>query len=252
MVDLQQKLMSQKEVAEAFGQAMAEDKPISLACLGDVEMYLIAYQKIPVFDQGLAPGLLKYIENQALKDEILNGVLQSDIIGIFRPKWQQTIQFFEHFAVPTEHLCDSYIGKGLHFSGLLYKILQNKRVFLVGNTVDNMLPVLEKFQIELAGKTKVNSFQDIPRVKECLSQADFDLALISAGMPSLILAPWVTRNLKRCALDFGNTVKFVKDTLDYIGAARNDFNVFDPEARTNFRFLPKELDDLANRKETLP
>ena len=248
--DLQQKLMSLKEVAEAFEQAMVTQKPISLTCLGDVEMYLIAYQKIPVFDKGLAPGLLKYIPDQKLRDGLLNGVLNSDIIGIFRPKWKQTVEFFDYFNVPSDYLCDSYIGKGLHFSGLLYKMLRNKRVYLVGNNVQTLFPVLEKFQIPLAGSTKVNSFQDIPRVKDCLSQADFDFAILACGMPALILTSWVTKALNRCALDLGNAVFYARNTIDFIGADRRDFAIFNPDAKTGFRFVPKEIDDLANLKNT--
>jgi hypothetical protein len=239
--DLEPKLMSLREVAEAFRLAMDEKKPISHVCVGDGEMYFLGNRKIPEFYEYPA-GLALYC--QFIPDyehEVWDGVFHSDIIGAFFCQ-PGTISFFNHFpnVLAERNLCDGYIGNGLHFSGLLYDtVLKDKRVYLIGNKVQDLLPVLDKFQIELAGYTQANNFPDIPRIKECLSKTDFDLALLSAGILSLILGPWIKRSLGRCALDFGGAIYHVKDTVDFIGAKR-DGNIFNLEATNGFG-LPNEI-----------
>jgi hypothetical protein len=242
--ELLEKLMPVKEVAEAFRLAIAQQKPISLVNVGDGEMYFVAYKEIPYFgkaDQIWAKSkYFQYLTDQTLKDEILDGIIHSDIIGL-HAHWKPTVAFLDHYsAIPTNRLCDGYIGRGLHFSGLLYEICKGHRVYLVGNHVHFLLPALEKYQITVAGSTSVNYFEDIPRVKAELSRADFDLAIISAGIPSLILAPWISTTLHRPALDFGGVVHLIGRTLHLIGAKRNDLPVFDPQAKTNFRVLPHD------------
>jgi hypothetical protein len=243
--ELLQKAMSTKEVADAFRQALAQKKPISYISVGAGEMFFLAYNKdIPYFknvplEQTWAKSrYYPYLKEQYIHDQLFDGITHSDIIGL-PPCWKPTTYFLERFpCIPTGRICDAIMQKGMHFSGLLYEICKGKRVYLVGNQVKSILPVMEKFQITVAGSTPVNFFEDIPRVKEALRQTDFDLAIVSAGMPTLIIAPWISQTLHRCAFDFGGTVHIVISTLHLIGAKRNDLPVFDPEAKTGFGNLP--------------
>jgi hypothetical protein len=239
--ELLQKLMPLKEVAAAYRRALEKKEPISMVSVGDGEMYFVAYRDISYFgkaDQVWANSRYsQYLNDQSLKDEVLEGIRRSDIIGL-HARWKPTVTFLEHYSIPADRVCDAIIGKGLHFSGLLYEICQNRRVFLVGNHVHFLLPVLEKYQITVAGSTPVDYFEDIPRVKAELSRADFDLAIISAGIPTLILAPWVAGALHRPALDFGGVVHVIGRTLHLVGAKRKDFPIFDPDATIDFKLMP--------------
>ena len=237
--------MSLREVMGAFQRAIDEKKPISLSCVGDGEMYFIAYKMLPYFSKADQvwgkTKYLKYLMDQSVRDQVLEGAIHSDIIGI-QAGWPASAIFLDHYtSIPLDHICDSCIGKGLHFSGLLYELLKNKRVYLVGNYVHFLLPVLEKYQVTVAGSTTVDYFDDIPRVKDCLSKVDFDVALLSAGVPTLILAPWIARSLKRCALDFGDAINLVTNNIQYIGANRDDYTIFNPDAKMDFRFVPDEI-----------
>jgi hypothetical protein len=242
---LLEKAMSAAEVAAAFREALAQNESISYISVGVGEMFFLAYNNdIPYF-KTVPPELTwgksryyQYITDQRIHDQILNGISNADIIGL-PLTWKPTVYFGEHFPViTTNRICDALMQKGLHFTGLLYEICKGKRVYLVGNQVGSLRPVLEKFQITPAGSTSVDYFEDIPRVKDTLSRADFDLAIVSAGIPTLIIAPWISKTLNRPAFDFGGTVHIVISTLHLIGAKRNDFPVFDPEAKTGFGRLP--------------
>ncbi|HBF36353.1 MAG TPA: hypothetical protein DDW50_03445 [Firmicutes bacterium] len=207
-------LMSVEGVAETFRRALAEKKPISHVNLGDGEIMFLAHPQIPGFEtlqqpSGIDP-YLKYIADPAIRNEVLDGVLHADIIGmpawLYTGNWPAAEYFLEYYSIPTQRICDSYMGRLLHSAGALYEFLKNQRVYLVGNHILNLVPLLEEHQIEVAGHTTVDYFEDIPRVKDCLSKADFDMALLSAGIPTLILSPWICRTLNRCALDFGSAI----------------------------------------------
>ncbi len=218
MLKLLNNLLSVQEVAKSYQQALEEKKPISHVNLGDGEIIFLAYQRIhgfenfPTSPSGLDPYAI-YKSNKQIRDEVLDGVLHSDIIGmpasLYTGNWPEAEAFLDYYSVPVQRICDSYMGRFLHNTGLVYEVLKNKRVYLLGNSVLNLVPLLEKNQIELAGYTTVNYFEDIPRVKECIAKTDFDMALISAGIPTLILSPWITKTLGRCAFDFGCAVHYL-------------------------------------------
>lgn len=212
------KLYTPQRVVEAFQRALTEENPLSLVSLGNGEIIFLAYPEIPGFEKlppvpsGIDP-YRKYISDQTIRTEILEAVRHADIIGIPAPlytgRWPEAEFFFEHYSLQVELVCDAYIGRLLHNEGILYEKLKNKRIVLLGNNALNLVPVLEKHQIELVGHTGVDYFEDIPRVKSFLEQTDFEMAIISAGVPSLILAPWIAKKLGRCALDFGCAVHYL-------------------------------------------
>jgi hypothetical protein len=219
--ELKRNLLSSRQVAETFGQALAEQKPISLVSLGTGEVIFLAYPEIPGFEElppppsGIDP-YRKYISDPAIREEIFSEVRHANIIGVSAPlyngEWPEAEYFFQHYRLPLQLICDGYIGRLLHKDGRLYEILSHRRVFLAGNHTLNLLPIFERHQIELAGHTEVHFFEDIPRVKDCLRGANFDFALIAAGIPTLILAPWVARTLGRSALDFGCAVHHLEES----------------------------------------
>jgi hypothetical protein len=212
--ELLKNLMSVPQVARTFQKAMEEKEAISLVNLGDGEIIFIAYQRLPGFDKWPSPSgidpYFKFVSDQSIRDALVEGVVHSQIVAmpayLYTGNWPAAEKVLEHFSIPTSRICDSNMGRLLHSAGLLYEILENKRVYLVGNHILNLLPILEKHHIEMAGHTTVDFFEDIPRVKAEISKADFDMALLSAGMPTLILAPWIKETLNRCALDFGSAI----------------------------------------------
>jgi hypothetical protein len=210
-------LMSVPAVAEAFRKALEEKQAICSVNLGDGEIIFLAYQRVPGFEKWPSSSdidpYFQYVSDSSIRAAMLEGVLQSHIVAmpayLYTGNWPDAELFLEHFAIPTQRICDSYMGRLLHSSGLLYKILEHKRVYLIGNHGLNLLPLMEKHHIELAGHTPVNYFEDIPRVQAEIGKADFDMALLSAGMPTLILAPWIKATLNRCALDFGSAIHYL-------------------------------------------
>ncbi len=216
--DLRNNLLSARAVAEAFRRALEAQQPLSLVSLGTGEIIFLAYPTIPGFEvlppspSGIDP-YRKYITDPAIRNEILEEVLHADIVGMPAPlyngNWPEAQGFVEYYSIPTRRICDGYIGRHLHSDGGLYENLQGKRVYLIGNHVLNLQSIFAQYQIQLAGHTEVDFFADLPRVKDCVNKAQFDLAIISAGIPSLILAPWIARTLGRCALDFGCAVHYL-------------------------------------------
>lgn len=207
-------LLSVKQVAATFQQALEEKKPLGHVNLGDGEIMFLAHPQIPGFETLRSPSgidpYLKYITDQNIRDNVLQGVLHADIVGmpayLYTGNWPAAEYFLDYYSIPVQRICDSYMGRLLHSDGILYDILKGKSVFLVGNHIGGLTPILEKHQIKVSGQTEVNYFEDIPRVKDCLGNAEFDMALLSAGIPTLILAPWIAENLGRCALDFGSAI----------------------------------------------
>jgi hypothetical protein len=219
-----------------------------MVVLNDGEMAFIAYRQLPGFETfPFQKDYTEYPDDLELRRQVLEGIRQADIIGTIETaydgKWRL---FFDHYEIPYDRICNGYIGRGLHFTGLLYdQILRNRRVFLLGWYAKNLLPFFEEYGIQLAGmyegSHQINYFEEIPKIQSIIRKTEFDIAIISAGISSLIFGPWISRELGRCAIDIGSTTGYINRELNQIGSERRDLAIYDPEAKEGFRVIPVEL-----------
>lgn len=62
----------------------------------------------------------------------------------------------------------------------------------------------------------VAGYADIPRVMQRIRKHDFDLALVAAGIPAIVLCRHIADELGKVAIDFGHLAnKLVTGELQY-------------------------------------
>ncbi|GGF98695.1 GT-D fold domain-containing protein [Paenibacillus abyssi] len=216
-------LLSATDVAGQIKSALDSRQPLSVVRLGDGELITLAQEVIMNEEQVRKEGhFLSYagihIPDLAARDQLVKAVEKADIVGIPKlrlPNFQPLA-----FAVLKAHgidyrklqLTQSTINYSLYLEGYLRSILAGRRVLVIGNTAPGLSQVLSGSGIHVTGViAPVHGMLDIPRVMNELSVHEFDIALVGAGIPAVIIVQRIATELGKVAIDFGHLAdSFVK------------------------------------------
>ncbi|MEW4426386.1 GT-D fold domain-containing glycosyltransferase [Paenibacillus pabuli] len=210
------RLASPHEVADQIQGALVAQRPLSVVRLGDGELLTLAADTVLPGEQvqELAPflpyaGVPRSVpEIRAALAEAIQG---ADWVGvpISRAPTFQGLLFpvMRHFGIDWSRLklTSSTINYSLHHAGLLLPILQGRRVLVIGSQASGLGALLLSHGIHVTGMIgSVAGVMDVPRVVQETAAHSFDIALVAAGVPAVILCRRIAGELGRVALDFGH------------------------------------------------
>lgn len=221
------KLLGASEVGDQLLHAMNTHSPLSVVRLGDGELLTLAQESVMNEEQVRKEGyFLSYagvhIPDLAARDQLVHAIRKATIVGIPILRMANFQPFA--FAVFKAHgidyrqlkLTSSTINYSLYLEGFLSRILANRRVLIVGNTAPELSQVLSNRGIHVAGVVApVNGIPDIPRVMNEISAHDYDIALVGAGIPAVIIVEQIASEHGKVAIDFGHLAdSFIKGEAD--------------------------------------
>jgi len=217
------KLMDASEVGEQILKAMDNQSPLSVIRLGDGELLTLAQDVVMNEEQIRKEGhFLSYagvhIPDLAARDQLVHATQNATIVGIPILRMSNFQPFA--FAIFRAHgidyrklrLTSSTINYALHLEGYLSRILAGRRVLIVGNTAPELSRILSSKGIHVSGiVAPVNGMQDIPRVMNEIADQDYDVALVGAGIPAVIIVQQISSVYGKVAIDFGHLAdSFIK------------------------------------------
>ncbi|MEY8740096.1 GT-D fold domain-containing glycosyltransferase [Bacillales bacterium AN1005] len=210
------RLSSPHEVAEQLVGALDTQRPLSVVRLGDGELLTLAADTVLPGEevQELAP-FLPYAgvprSTPEIRASLAEAIQGADCVGvpISRAPTFQGLLFpvLQHFGIDWSRLklTSSTINYGLHQSGLLLPILHGRRVLFIGSKAHELGGLLQTHGVHVAGVIgSVAGYSDIPRVMQQTAETAFDIALVAAGIPAVILCRRIAGELGKVALDFGH------------------------------------------------
>lgn len=210
------KLLSAAEVTGQLIDAMNKRMPLSIVRLGDGELLTLAQEVVMNEEQVRRKGhFLSYagihLPDLAARDQLVHAIRKADIVGI--PKLRlpnfQTLAFSVFKAHGIDYrqlkLTLSTINYAIYVEGLFRNILSNRRVLVVGNTALGLSQVLSNSGIRVAGAIyPVEGMRDVTRVIGEIAAHDFDIALVGAGVPAVVIVQKIASELGKVAIDFGH------------------------------------------------
>ncbi|CAI6083149.1 hypothetical protein PAECIP112173_03808 [Paenibacillus sp. JJ-100] len=210
------RLTSPHEMAGHIMAALDAQRPLSVVRLGDGELLALAADTVlPAAEvQELAP-FLPYAGVPSSTPEIramlAEAIQAADWVGVptSRAPTFQGLLFpvLRHFGIDWSSLklTSSTINYSLHQSHLLLPILQGRRVLLMGSQATELGALLQQHGIQVTGIVPVVSgMADIPRVMQQTAGQPFDIALVAAGIPAVVLCRCIAGELGKVAIDFGH------------------------------------------------
>lgn len=196
--------------------AMDTSQPYALVRLGDGELLALAHDL--VLDTESIRREAPFVANagidlpdHAARGALADAVRRANVVGVptsRRPHFQPLLQpALARLGIDYRQLrlTDSTINYSLYQTGLLPRLLEGRRVLAVGNEAPGMAERLQAMGVTVTGViAPVNGFPDIDRVIGEASGSAFDIALVSAGIPAVVIAARIATELGKAALDFGH------------------------------------------------
>jgi len=208
------------EIETEIKNALKEKKGYSLIRLGDGELIALAHDillRSEEIKENPRLNFLSYagidIPNHHFRNWLTRNILQASAIGIPTARFPAYQRLFNQLAIFYElplkklNLTHSVINYYLNNSTTLYHdLLKNKKVLLIGN---RMVEGKEYFEKEgynsIVAYIAVNGIDSISSVIEQTKLYDYDVALVSAGIPANIICVELAK-MNKVAIDFGHMI----------------------------------------------
>ncbi|NLW55843.1 MAG: hypothetical protein GX050_04360 [Firmicutes bacterium] len=227
------KLLTELEVLQRIEKALAHKKPFSLVRVGDGENIILAqgvflsdeeFKKTYWVQQGKRTGGKGGpFTSPTLRKQVLAGIRQADVVGICRNandeiaapsrfKRPLTNKIFDHYGIKPANLCYVFWNRKIVAYRQFWKLLHKYRTLLISRWANRYANLLMKkyksMPPKIVGCIDFQHYKEIPGVLEKVGQYRFDLALISAGVNAVILAPAIAQRYRKVAIDFGKTMMY--------------------------------------------
>ncbi|QMV40772.1 GT-D fold domain-containing protein [Cohnella cholangitidis] len=217
------RVLSATEVNDCIISAMNSKSPLSIVRLGDGELLTLAQEAVMNEEEVRIEGhFLSYagvhLPDLDARDQLVRAITKADIVGIPKlrlPNFQPLA--FAAFKAHGIHYGNlrmtlSTINYTLYLEGFFRGMLTDRRVLVVGNSSPGLAQVLSDSGIRVIGSVSpVKGIPDIPRVMREIADYDFDIALVGAGVPAVIIVQRIASELGKVAIDFGHLAdSFVK------------------------------------------
>lgn len=205
-------------VFHEFEVALSEGRPLSVVRLGDGELLALAHDTVceAAVVRREAPflaGAGMAVPDHAARERLVAAVRQASIVGVplsrrrhYGPLLGPALAG-NGIDIRALRLTESTINYSLYQTGLLQRLLQGRRVLVIGNAAPGLAARLVQAGFAVTGViTPVRGFGDIDRViGEAAAVRDgFDLALVAAGIPAVVIAAALAAEFGKAALDFGH------------------------------------------------
>lgn len=209
-------LTSTIEVYNELETAIRDRTPYSVVRLGDGELMALAQDiVIPAEQTAVQAAFLPYAgvtpPDIASRNLLATAIRQATMVGVplsrrkqFQPLLYPVLRG-HHLDLRSMRLTTSTVNYGLYQEGLLQRLLQGKNLLLIGNASPALAELLVARGYRVTGViSPVRGMADIDRVVMEAGGVDFDLALVAAGIPAVVIASRIAVELGKAALDFGH------------------------------------------------
>jgi hypothetical protein len=209
-------VMGTADVVSLILGAMDQGTPLSLVRLGDGELLTMAQETLISTEQVKVEGpFLEYagvnIPDLEARDQLVEAVRCASVVGIpllRLPNFQPlAFSVFRAYGLDFRQMkiTHSTINYSIYLEHCLSTIVVGRRVLLIGNKAGPLAEIFAANGIYVAGViASVQGMQDIPRVMIAVAAQDFDIALVSAGVPAVVIVHRIAVEMGKVAIDFGH------------------------------------------------
>ncbi len=223
------KMITPREVYLLINSALDEKKDLSLVRLGDGEGIALAQGLCKTEEELKKYNFLEYAgltpPDYQARDELAIAIRKADLVGIsanlmedFQPLTCKALQQhnikIKDLTITTANINRSLFQEG-YFKAIIKK--ESLKITLVGNKAIELAGVLKNYCNITGIISPVNGVKGIPRVLEELKNHNFDLLLVSAGIPAVIICVEAAKIFNCVALDFGHMADQIVEhkTIDF-------------------------------------
>lgn len=214
------KLKNANDIAQEIRKALHDGSGYSVIRLGDGELIFLSHDVLYPTDSitnNPRFNFLSYagvqLPNHGLRDQLTETLLEADALGMPIARYPTFQNLFtklsKHYKWNLEKM--NLVSSNIHYEILRYttlldELLKDYKVLLIGNRMAEGLEYFRELGYKnVVGNIPVKGINSVQSVIEQAGQFDYDVALVSAGIPAnLICVNLAKRN--KVAIDFGHAI----------------------------------------------
>ncbi|MCA0984940.1 hypothetical protein LCL89_12885 [Halobacillus yeomjeoni] len=225
-------MLNESQLIQRIEIALKKNQPLSIVRIGDGENIVLAQDSvwpmrkvlkepwaqlamrgkkgIPMLDLTLRDHLVK-----AIREADIVGVLPIDDKKIFAPSYLKrplTDQILKHYQITPQLMCDATVMRDCASNSKFWNLFKGKRVVVIYKYAQDFSYKLQKdYSISVVEKVTFTHYNQLTETLALMEQKknDFDVALISCGVNSVILASEIAKKTGKVAIDFGKPAQFM-------------------------------------------
>ncbi|MBA1336869.1 MAG: hypothetical protein HPY66_3305 [Firmicutes bacterium] len=210
-------ILDTNQVYEYVKNSLKNKEKASVVRIGDGEALTLAQQVVLPWKQVASHGFLRYagvkVPDFKGRDALALSIKQADIVGVpinMMPNFLPlTVKAFKAHNIDLNKmkLTNACINYFLYNTGKLKSIVidEKPRVLIIGNKGKELSRVLKRAGANVVGViSPVSGLNDIDRVVRSALKQNFDLALVAAGVPAVIICERIANGKGKVALDIGH------------------------------------------------
>ncbi|WP_234117234.1 GT-D fold domain-containing protein [Clostridium hydrogenum] len=204
------------EVLDAITSSLNLKKPYSLVRFGHAEMAVLSYKfyRNPGFEYYYKyDGITELSENITLR--LSNSFRNANLVGMTNhtPKDNKLLKdIMNYYKLSFPVVCNAWINEEMRKSEDFFDILRTRKVVIVGRRAKEAAEKFRGLGVNVVSNIGHEGFDQIPMTMKAISDMpDFDIALISAGVPATIMCPEVAKMTGKVAIDFGSAIDVLVD-----------------------------------------
>ncbi|WP_419874299.1 GT-D fold domain-containing glycosyltransferase [Candidatus Pristimantibacillus sp. PTI5] len=216
-----------EKVLHKIKHALDHRQPFSIVRIGDGENIVMAQRSVWRMSTVLKePWAIRAnrgekgvrLPNLTLRNQMIRSIKMADIVGILPPgdrrtyaprrlKRPLTNKIFRHYKLKPRYTCDAVVNRFLAGRKEFWDVLRGRRVLIITRQAERLKRSLQRdpYRMDIAGTIAFsNNKQMGSALKKAYEMRDqFDIALISCGVNTVVLAPEIARLTGKVAMDFG-------------------------------------------------
>jgi len=217
------KLKNAEQIAMEIKNALHDQSGYSVIRLGDGELIFLSHDALNPYEEIQNDPRFNYLAyagvqlpEHKLRDQLTEALLEADTLGIPISRFPTYQNLFtrlvkhHNWKVESMNLVSSMIHFDiLKYTTLLDELLTNYKVLLIGNKMEEGKKHFNHLGYEsIVGVIPVNGISSVSKTLEQASQFDYDVALVSAGIPANLICLSLAKE-KKVAIDFGHAIDFL-------------------------------------------
>lgn len=227
------------QVLGKLKNAIDNHLPLSLVRIGNGENIVLAQYSILPEEKFMKTGTARKwpkhgagmkLPDIKARDEVLESLKKVDLVGILptddnkvktnpRYKRELTDQIFNYHHFYPQHTFDALLFRDLPGQWDFWRLMKGKRIIIISKWGEKFRKKCDSFAkqfgFNITTVYPIHNYYEIPKVLSQLDQADFDIALIAAGVGAIVLSQKISERYGKIAIDMGHGLtRFAKGKLE--------------------------------------
>lgn len=230
-----EQLLTVDQVLEKLTEAIEKKKPFSLIRVGDGENIVLAQDSVMTIEDVLKEKWAQRanqnrrlkgvtLPNITLRDQMVDAIKEASIVGIpfynndpilaeDRLKRELTDQVFNHFQIIPRMPCHTFVNRVFTQRRDFWKLLRNKKIMLISQWSEQSAQIFKRkpYKLNISINLPFDHNDQMEYTLETIriNKENFDIALISCGVNSVVLAHKVAEMTGKIGIDFGKSLMYV-------------------------------------------